>query len=346
MLGGGGILGVPTIIDTDLGTTDYDDVFDVTTALQYMKAGTTGLGVFGLGADLSLTKAPGAVDVIAHHFGLNPPTQIGTWKGGAYNGQGDAIASFLYDGYPHPETGLAATVQDAVTMYRTLLAARGSRDMWIAAIGPLHQINALLTSAADGISPLTGVQLVAAKCAGLLMVAGCPFYRVLATGDGVATFLGNWQDFSLAGTFTDSPTGEYNMTQQPAAANAVLANWPAASRLIQVPIHIGYQIYVGGTIDANLNAGCPVRDGYHFWATGHPWVVTDGRQAWSQPAFDFLLRPSLYGTIKGTLSATVGNGYCTFQAGAAGPHEILYRKGTVTALTAYWNSQIYAHGPN
>lgn len=133
--------------------------------------------------------------------------------------------------------GPADAPEDAVRLYRRLLAAAPDGSVTIAAIGTLTAVSALLRSGPDDISGLDGAALVAAKVVRLVSMA----VAVYPTGrDGF-----NWR--------MDLP-----------AAVRVTAQCP-------VPIAVqssGADVLTGERFMAETDPGNPVRRAYRLWLGG------------------------------------------------------------------------------
>lgn len=96
-----------------------------------------------------------------------------------------------------------ADFPDAVTLMRQLLAANS--NVVINTIGGFQSVAALLQSPADGISSMTGMQLVTAKVDRLVMMGG-----IMSVTEGAPQFYNN----------------EFNFQEAPTTTAYVLANWP------------------------------------------------------------------------------------------------------------------------
>lgn len=145
-------------------------------------------------------------------IGLSHTTNVPTGSG-PY--QADLRTRGISAGYI---TG-SETYADSLTIYRTLLAAAvGAID--IISIGYLNNLSDLLQSPADGISPLTGLQLVTAKVRHLWIMGG------------------------------QYPSGsEHNFNNTPvgiAGANYVVANWPTP--ITYLGFEVGSSVLSGATV--------------------------------------------------------------------------------------------------
>lgn len=142
--------------------------------------------------------------------------------------------------YPHTQT--SATAPSGVTALRRALAGRPSRDLVIESSGFLTGIAALLNSPADGISPLTGPQLVAAKCKQLVVMGG---YKPAAIGSNTAAEFNLHSDIPASQTVFGSAAGTPGL-------------WPSSVPILQVPYEIGVNTTVGQTVAATCSPSDPM----------------------------------------------------------------------------------------
>jgi hypothetical protein len=189
-------MSVPLIFDTDFSS-DVDDLGDIALACAMHKLGAVDL--LCVSCDTSADKSPGAIAATLKWWGVTSP-QIGTWKGGAFDpgsSTNKQWRDYIYDNYDRNGVGLASTVEDGTTTMRRALASRQRKDAVIITTGPLNAMQALMNSPADSVSPLTGMQLLSAKC------------KVM---------------YAVVGIF---PSGtEWNAVEHPTSASDVAANWP------------------------------------------------------------------------------------------------------------------------
>lgn len=191
---------VSLILDTDVGN-DIDDVLAMQMMINYDKAGTIDLKAVTISKcnKHSLEFADGYL---------------------RYNGLEDIPLGFAYDGdspdnYYYLLPTLAATVDGEkvlkpqvdtnavepghVVLRRQLAAADEDGSVVLVAIGPLTNIGRLLDSGPDGISPLSGVELVRKKVKGLYL---------------------------MGGMYTPDRTPEWNIRGDIPAAQTVFSKWP------------------------------------------------------------------------------------------------------------------------
>lgn len=239
------------IINTDFST-DVGDLGAVALACAAHRIGI--FDVLGFVIDSSYTYAPGACRATAQYFGLSGQS-YGCWKGTPID---ETIVSqmwckSLYDNFPHSGVGLASTVDDSTVAYRTMLAAQPNGSVDIVAIGFLNAVSALLDSPGDGISPLTGAQLIAAKVRKLFVMGG--------------DYAGGPAEWNFKG----GATPRSDITN--ATAN-ICTNWPSPVRFV------GFEagtFTVGGTFGRNTSTDL-IANGYSVHGS------SSGRTAWDELA--------------------------------------------------------------
>lgn len=145
--------------------------------------------------------------------------------------------------------------EDAVSLYRRLLAAAGRRSVTICAIGTLTALAQLVLSGPDAHSPLSGRDLVAAKVAELVSMAVAPY------PSGSEVF--NWKmDLDSAAT--------------------VIRDWPTP---LTVSGH-GSTVLTGAAMNRAATPGHPVRVAYEMRANG----PGHSRSSWDQIAALYAVR--------------------------------------------------------
>lgn len=205
--------GAPVIISTDMFT-DVDDIVGIRLA---NKAADLGLiSIKAVLVDLNGIYSAPAVKAMMIYSGRGS-VPVGAWQGGG-NANGGPFTQIVRDAYRPGET--RADYLAALGVFRQALANEADGTVTVIGMGSFQNLYDLLMSPADGISPLTGMQLVAAKVKRLISMAGI------------------W------------PSGnEYNMSLNPAASAYVIANWP--SEIVGVPSAPGGSIYTNIPLDAN-----------------------------------------------------------------------------------------------
>jgi len=239
---------VKIIFDTDLGP-DYDDVG----ALAFLHA-MADSGKAEILATVSSNKhelvAP-SIDVINTYFG-RPGLLIGAPKTIGVNlGSSQHWADSIVVKYPH-KTDKTSEAEDAVTVYRKILNSQSDNSVTIVTVGFLTNLNNLLKSQPDNISPLTGKELINKKVIQLV---------------------------SMAGKF---PAGrEFNIYMDSTSSKYVYENWPG--NVIFTGFEIGWDIRTGlRLMNSDIN-GSPVKDVFKI---SIPLSEEDkyGRMSWDETA--------------------------------------------------------------
>ena len=231
--------GTPLIIDSDLFS-NADDVAALATAFALQVKGEDHV------IAITLNTGNGRSSVA-----------VKTWKCAAaiaqfYNSASVPIGADMPDngsqvGSPDFITPCAALASSstpapasAVSVLRQALAGQADGSVVIAEIGYEENLAALLNSPADGISPLTGGQLIAQKVKELVVMGGgYPSYG-----------------------------GENNLAGNPGAAADVAANWP--TKVVWSGIEVGNALFGGHTVDSAQPLSSPVRAAMDAYAGPNP----------------------------------------------------------------------------
>ena len=225
------------IFETDLGN-DVDDALALDLLYKYQDAGKIRLLAVCLNKEGTATTE--YADILNTWYGY-PDIPIGIIRDGA-DCETDAVnyakaVVHLKDAdgkplFPRSHPGYA-DYPDAVTLYRRILSAQPDSSVVVASVGFSTNLARLLETPADGISPLTGRDLVARKVRLLSMMAGC---------------------------FIDPGNHEYNVVKDIPAAKAVFEGWPTP--VVTSPVEVGGGIrYPGASIENDFS-----------WAPQHPVV--------------------------------------------------------------------------
>jgi inosine-uridine nucleoside N-ribohydrolase len=239
---------VKIIFDTDLGP-DYDDVG----ALAFLHA-MSDSGKVEILATIASNKhelvAP-SIDVINTYFGRKE-LPIGVPKtAGVDLGSSQHWADSIVEKYPHAVRS-TSEVSDAVEVYRRILTNEPDNSVTIVTVGFLTNLNNLLKSNPDNISPLTGKELVTRKVKSLV---------------------------SMAGWF---PQGrEFNIYMDSTASKFVYENWPG--EIIFTGYEIGSKIHTGLRLINSDIKNSPVKDVFRI---SIPLSEEDreGRMSWDETA--------------------------------------------------------------
>lgn len=240
---------VPIILDTDMGT-DCDDAAALAMLHACMDTGDANLlaVVVNNRADASV----GAVAAINTYYG-RPEIPLGAYTGETVGEPHVPIYTEIVDDvarYGH----LVTTRRDApaaVDVYRRALSDAPDAGVVVVSIGFLNNLDDLLASGADEISPLDGRELVRLKVAHLVMMGG------------------------------DYPSGaEYNFCGENAGpcTAPVLENWPTP--ILFSGYSLGERIITGPVLK-QLPEDNPVRLAY---VRREDVPIDNGRPSWDQTA--------------------------------------------------------------
>lgn len=156
---------VQLIFDTDIGA-DADDLGAL--AMLNNLQNNNECEILAVMSWSTEEYAVPAIDAINTYYG-NPNIPIGVRK--------DSI-KYIEWNYNYPiakkfeHNSTYETATDAVTLYRSILSKSTDSSIVIVTVGPLKNIENLLNSGADSISPLTGTQLVHEKVKEFVIMGG------------------------------------------------------------------------------------------------------------------------------------------------------------------------------
>jgi hypothetical protein len=156
---------VNIIFDTDLGG-DADDLGALAMLNHFSNKKECNL--LAVMAWTTEEHAVPAIDAVNTFYG-NPDIPIGVRKDGKHFVEWNYSKS-IADAYKHNATYESAT--EATTLYRDILSKSKNKDVVIVTVGPLKNIENLLNSKADSISPLTGKELIELKVKEFVIMGG------------------------------------------------------------------------------------------------------------------------------------------------------------------------------
>lgn len=237
------------IFDSDMGP-DYDDVGAI--ALLHAFADSGYFKIIATIASTNYEGVAGVFNVINTYFN-RPNVPIGVPKRNGINlRDGQHWSDTLLANYPHV-IKTNAEVEEAVEVYRRVLANEPDESVTIITVGFLTNLSALLQSKPDNHSPLSGQQLVNRKVKQLV---------------------------SMAGWF---PSGkEYNVRIDSTASQHVFEHWP--SPILMSGFEIGWKIRTGLPLIHNDKIeNSPIKDVFRI---SIPMAKGDsaGRMSWDETA--------------------------------------------------------------
>lgn len=288
---------VKIIFDTDLGP-DYDDVG----ALAFLHA-MADSGKAEILATVASNKhdlvAP-SIDVINTYFGRTG-ILIGAPKTNGVNlGSSQHWADSIVAMYPH-KINSTSEVADAVDIYRRTLSSQPDNSITIVTVGFLTNLNNLLMSQPDSISPLTGKELLNKKIKLLV---------------------------SMAGKF---PAGkEFNIYMDSTASKNVYENWPR--EIIFTGFEIGWEIRTGLRLIKSTVLNSPVKDVFRI---SIPLSEEDkyGRMSWDQTAvlIGVYGTESFFDTVRGKIIIN-SDGSNKWENSTGGKHYYVKQKMPVPEM--------------
>lgn len=239
---------VKIIFDTDLGP-DYDDVG----ALAFLHA-MADSGKTEILATVSSNKHElviPSIEVINTYFGRNELPLGSPKTRGVDLGSSQHWADSIVAKYPHTMKS-TSEAPDAVNVYRQILSQQPDNSVTIITVGFLTNLNNLLKSPGDNISPLDGTELVTKKVKRLI---------------------------SMAGKFPEGE--EFNVHKDSAASKFVYENWPG--EVIFTGYEIGSQIHTGLKLINSDIENSPVKDVFRISIPLSP-EDKEGRMSWDETA--------------------------------------------------------------
>jgi pyrimidine-specific ribonucleoside hydrolase len=243
----GGPVGV--IFDTDMGP-DYDDVGAIALLHAFADSGKATIL-----ATMASNKYEGMAAVLNlfNTYFRRPGIPIGVPKGNGVNQRdGQHWTDSILARYPHAVVR-NEQAEDAVTLYRKVLAQQPDHSVVIITVGFLTNLSGLLQSEPDSYSALSGMELVRKKVRQLVSMAG--------------KFPEGW---------------EFNVLKDAMASQVVFASWPTPVLLsgfeIGVKIKCGLPLVADPAIQHD-----PVKDVFRI---SIPLAAEDsaGRSSWDETA--------------------------------------------------------------
>jgi hypothetical protein len=245
---------VNLIIDSDAAI-DADDMGDH--AIMWALQNRGEVNVLAIIVSSANDYSAPALRAVANYYG-HPNVPIGANKGSTPNMNGTATSVYTTQiatqfGTPGDTR---ANYPDAVTVYRQALANASDNSVYIVTNGYYEPLQQLLQSQPDGISPLTGIQLVTQKVRRLV---------------------------SSAGWF---PSGsESNFANDTDAASFVFANWPG--EIVSVGADTCWDVTTGPSTTSDPNQD-PIKAAYNLFAAARGTSATT--PAWGQLGLLYAVR--------------------------------------------------------
>jgi len=225
---------VRVIFDTDLGP-DSDDAGAL--AVLHALADRGEARILGVACSTTSPWCPPAADAVNTYY-RRPDVPVGTNRrggpaGGSEEWYGDSFNGYVAGHFPN-DLQHGEYAEDAVVLYRQLLAAAPDTSVAVVVVGPLSNLAHLLASPSDSLSPMIGRDLVARKV------------RLLSV---------------MGGRFPEG--SESNFMADAAATRAVVDGWPG--RVVFSGFEIGVELASGARLWDETPPENPVRAAYHLW---------------------------------------------------------------------------------
>lgn len=289
---------VRIIFDTDLGP-DYDDVGAL--AFLHAMADSGKAEILATVASNKHELVVPSIEVINTYFNrhglpLGVPKSDGVSLGSSQHWADSIVAK-----YPH-KTKSSAEAEDAVKVYRQILTGQPDNSVTVVTVGFLTNLRNLLDSKSDGISNLSGDELVSRKVKLLV---------------------------SMAGAF---PKGrEFNIFMDSVSSKEVFERWPG--QIIFTGFEIGVNIHTGLRLISNdAIRNSPVKDVFRI---SIPMSEEDrnGRCSWDETAvlIGVYGTQGFFDTVRGRIIVNE-NGSNTWKDDPAGKHVYVKQKMPVPEM--------------
>lgn len=270
--------------------TDVDDAVALRVLSRAVAAGLVELR--GILIDTRLDLGPGSLCALLEFDGSAAGVPVGVHSGFVPDGD-PPYQRGLFERWPH-SIGHADESQDALLLYRRLLAEAGPGGLELICVGYPVLLAELLDSPPDEVSPLGGHDLVAHAVARTWMMAG------------------RW------------PTGRENnfarTAETRAAASRVLEHWPVPITLLG--FEVGEDVVTGGSL-AGRGSSDPLAGALHDHGSPGGRSSWDPMLTWMACAGD---APATgYRTVRGRGRVDPSTGENGWTDDPHGPHEYVVR---------------------
>ncbi|HEY8955500.1 nucleoside hydrolase [Chitinophaga sp.] len=300
---------VAIIFDSDIGP-DYDDAGAI--ALLHALADSGEAKILATIASNKYEGIAAVLNVFNTYF-KRPDIPIGVPKGaGVDMRDSQHWTDSILAKYPHAIKS-NSEAEDAVTLYRKVLAAQPDQSVTIVTVGFLTNLANLLNSKGDDISPLTGKELVTQKVKLLV---------------------------SMAGKFPEGR--EFNVFCDSTASIAAFEHWP--TKVIYSGFEIGWNIKTGLPLSQNESIqNSPVKDVFRICIPQSP-DDAQGRMSWDETAVLIAIRGyEPYYTLQSGKIKIAPNGSNTWDSSGSG-QDYLVEKMPPQQVQAVIE-QLMAHQP-
>ena len=213
----------------------------------------------------------------ASPWGFQRPPPARPWQVGPY-------VDDLVEQFPSRVRTASEADGSALAVLRRTLRAAAPSSVTIVSVGYLTNLHDLLRSGADDESPLTGIELVRASVARLVVMGGRHTFHI---GDPV--------EWNLAGAdhgisvCANRSCGAYNNLG--AISNATLALWPTDVERVFIDFETGVKVWTGGVLALSAPDDSPCRRAYQvFCSVNLHWCQGTSRCSWDIQAAVYAVR--------------------------------------------------------
>lgn len=269
-------LPVPIIFDTDIGP-DYDDVGAI--ALLHAMADSGECKILATIGSNKHKRMAAVLSVMNTYFNRKD-LPIGVVRGNALDMEApQKWDSLIVANYPH-DLKTNEQAQDALKLYRKILAAQPDTSVTIVTVGFITNMANLMQSKPDEYSPFSGEDLIKKKVKLLVSMAG--------------RFDNQMRTFK-----------EFNVVKDSAASKIVFDSWPTP--IIFSGFEIGVKIHTGlPIVNNNSISNSPVKD---VFARSIPLDSNDakGRMSWDETAVLVAVRgyQNYFDVVKGKIICNI-----------------------------------------
>ncbi|MDA3873764.1 MAG: DUF5060 domain-containing protein [Kiritimatiellae bacterium] len=228
---------VRLILDTDMQT-DCDDAGAL--AVLHALADLGEVEILATPVGVLNPWSASCTDAINTYYG-RPDIPVGQLKGTSGVNITSRFTQGIAQNFPNDTT--AASTPDALTVYRQVLADADDNSVTLLSLGYMNNLQNLLNSPADDISPLTGAELIEQKIKVWVCMGG------------------NFPDDYLMTGSSDN----VNFRRDPDSVIDCVTNWPG--RIEFVGREIGHAMRAGARLSQTPSAN-PVRRAYELYFSG------------------------------------------------------------------------------
>ena len=281
--------GKPRVIfETDMGN-DVDDPMALDMLYKAMERGE--IDLIGIVSNKDHVASPRYIDILNTWYG-HPDIPIGKVSSGVTVQEANNYAQAVCESGAFPRTHKDRAYEDAVPLYRRLLAESPDSSVVVVSVGFSTNLGRLLESKADRYSPLDGIELVKRK------VAYCSV---------------------MAGSFGRKARAEFNVVHDITNAKRLFALCPVP--VVLTPFELGKAVIYP----------CSSIENDYGWAERHPVVeaykvyrkMPYDRPTWDMLSVLYVLQSGMFSVSEPGIICVDGKGYTYFTPTPRGQHTVL-----------------------